>query len=141
MVLTDHLFSLVVLFLKSPYYKLPSDINRNNGPPKRWITSVQSSFSTMRVGRLFFSFSQISMKNRKKKSECGIGNGDCDFGARPIKHTARVLSCEISFVQLKTYLAESCDFVSIDRVTRKIEATNTMCIGLMILFQNRCQTR
>ena len=30
-----------------------------------------------------FSFSQITMKHKKKKSECGIGNGDCDFGARP----------------------------------------------------------
>jgi len=23
------------------------------------------------------------MKNKKKKSECGIGNGDYDFGVRP----------------------------------------------------------
>lgn len=37
----------------------------------------------MRVGRLFFSFSQITMKNKKKKSECEIGNGDYDFGVRP----------------------------------------------------------
>lgn len=81
------------------------------------------------------------MENKKKKTESEIGNGDCDFGARPTKHTARVLSCEISFVQLKTYLAESCDSVSIDRFTRKVEATKTMYKGLVILFPNRGQTK
>ncbi len=43
--------------------------------------------------------------------ECEIGNGDCDFGARPTKHPARVLRRKFNLVRLKTYLAESCDSV------------------------------
>ncbi len=36
------------------------------------------------------------MRTKRKKSECEIGNGDYDFGVRPI-----------NFALLKTYLAES----------------------------------
>ena len=49
------------------------------------------------------------MGNKKKNWRVKNGNGDYDFGVRPTKHTARVLSCQIGFVQLKTYLADSCE--------------------------------
>ncbi len=48
-----------------------------------------------------------------------MGNGDCDFGARPTKHTARVMCCKFYLVLHITYLAESCDSVNTDRFTKK----------------------
>lgn len=34
-----------------------------------------------------------------------MGNGDCDFGARPTKHTAIVMCCKFYLVLHITYLA------------------------------------
>lgn len=81
------------------------------------------------ICRLFSSL-QITMRN--KKGKIGVRNRQrgLRLWSKTNQYSARVLSCNISFVQLKTYLAES----------RRIPLRLTESEGLIAPNYNRLYT-